>query len=141
MGVRLSTAVRNAMADAAVDLLDGGDAEGTIKLYTGSQPTTANDSATGTLLATFTLDATAFGDAASGVATLASTPLSATGAADGTAGYFRAASGGTGGAGTVFDGTVTATSGGGTLELNTTTISTGVNVEITSGTFTMPAGS
>lgn len=141
MGVRLSNAVRSAMTDAAVDLIDGGDAAGTLKIYTGSQPTNPDTTATGTLLATFTLDATAFGDAASGVATLASTPLSTTGAADGTAGWFRVESGGSGGAGAVFDGTVTASEGGGTIELNTTTISTGVNVEITSGTFTMPVGS
>ncbi|MEU7259807.1 hypothetical protein AB0B21_28955 [Streptomyces rimosus] len=34
---------------------------------------------------------------------------------------------------------MTATGGGG-LQLNTTTISVGVNVQITSGTFTMPSG-
>jgi hypothetical protein len=129
------------MTDAAVDLIDGGSAAGTLKIYTGSQPTNPDTSASGTLLATFTLDATAFGDASNGVATLASTPLSTTGAADGTAGWFRVETGGTGGAGAVFDGTVTVTSGGGTIELNTTTISNGVTVEITSGTFTMPVGS
>jgi hypothetical protein len=129
------------MTDAAVDLIDGGSAAGTLKIYTGSQPTNPDTSASGTLLATFTLDATAFGDASNGVATLASTPLSTTGAADGTAGWFRVETGGTGGAGAVFDGTVTFTIGGGTIELNTSTISNGVTVEITSGTFTMPVGS
>jgi hypothetical protein len=129
------------MADAAVDLIDGGNAAGTLKLYTGSQPTNPDTSASGTLLATFTLSSTAFGSSSNGVATLAGTPLTTTGVADGTAGWFRVATGGTGGTGAVFDGTVTATGGGGTIELNTTTISNGVTVEITSGTFTMPVGS
>jgi hypothetical protein len=34
---------------------------------------------------------------------------------------------------------VTATGGGGDLTLNSTTVSVGVDVEITSGTITMPA--
>lgn len=137
MATRLATATRNAACDAVVDLLDGGPAAGTIKIYTGSQPATANDAVTGTLLATITLADPAFGASASGVATLAGTPLSATGVAAGTAGWARLADS-TGA--TVMDGSVTATGGGGQIELATTTISVGVTVQITSGTVTMPAG-
>jgi len=129
------------MADAAVDMIDGGDAAGTLKVYTGTQPTNPDTAESGTLLATFTLDATAFGSASTGVCTLASTPLTTSGVADGTAGWFRVETGGSGGVGAVFDGTVSATGDGGTIELNTTTISDGVTVELTSGTFTMPVGS
>lgn len=136
MAVRLSTAVVNAMCDAAVDYVDAGAGVGTIKVYTGSQPATANDAVTGTLLATFNCQDPAFGSATAGVATLAGTPLTTTGLAAGTAGYFRCA---TSTPGSVFDGSVTATGGGGQLELNTTTISVGVTAEVTSGTFTMPA--
>lgn len=136
MALAIATAARNAACDAVVDLLDAGAAAPTIKLYTGSSPG-PNSAVTGTLLATFTLDATAaFGAAATGVATLDVSPaITTTGAAAGTAGYFRAADSN---ANAVFDGTVTATGGGGDLELNTTTISVGLSLEITSGTVTMP---
>lgn len=137
MAFRIPTAARNAACDAVVDLLDAGAGAATIEVRTGSQPASANDAASGTLLATFTLADPAFGGAASGVATLASAPRTTTGAAAGTAGWFRAKDS-TGA--TVFDGSVTATGGGGDLTLNTTTISIGLTVELTSGTVTMPAG-
>ena len=139
MGFRLSTAARNAACDAVVDLLDAGTTP-VIEIRSGSQPATPGDTATGTLLASFNMNATAaFGAASSGVATLASTPISDVGLAAGTAGYFRmlTQTGGT----AVFDGTVTATGGGGNLELSSTTISVGVQVEVTGGTVTMPLGS
>jgi hypothetical protein len=136
MAVRLPTATRNQMCDAAVDLIDVGT-NGTLKIYTGTQPATADTAASGTLLATFALPDPAFGASSSGTATLLGVPLSTTGAAAGTAGWFRVeASAPT----TIFDGAVGATGSGAELELNTTTISVGVNVSITSGTFTMPAG-
>lgn len=137
MATRLATATRNAASDAVVDLLDGGSAGGTIKIYTGSQPTSANDAASGTLLATVTMADPAFGASSTGVATMAGTPLSATAVASGTAGWARFAD--SAGA-TVLDGSVTATGGGGQVELTTTTISSGATVQITSGTVTMPAG-
>lgn len=137
MATRLATATRNAMSDAAVDAVDGGAGVGTIKVYTGTQPASANDAVAGTLLVTFALQDPAFGAASAGVATLAGTPLTQTGAAAGTAGWFRCA---TSTPGTVFDGSVTVTGGGGQLELNTTTISVGVNVSVTAGTFTQPSG-
>ena len=139
MAVQLATATVNAMADKVDDLINGGSAAGTIKVYSGTQPANANSSITGTLLATFTLDNPAYGAASAGVITLAAVPLSTTGVAAGTASHFRCASGGTGGVGTVYDGSVTATGGGGQLQLNSTSISVGVTVQITSGTFTMPA--
>jgi hypothetical protein len=138
MGTRLATASRNAACDAVVDLLDGGSGAGTIKVYTGTQPSTPNDAATGTLLVTVNLADPATGAASSGVATLAGTPLSGSGVATGTAGWARFADSA---AAAVFDGVVTATGGGGQIELSTTSISTGVTVQITSGTVTMPLGS
>lgn len=137
MATRLPTAARNAACDAVVDLADAGAGAATLKIYTGTQPATANDAVSGTLLATITLSDPAFGSASTGVATLAGTPLSATGVAAGTAGWARLADS-TGA--TVLDGSVTATGGGGQVELATTTISVGVTVQITSGTVTMPAG-
>lgn len=136
MAIRLATATVNAKCDAAVDRIDGGPAAGTIKIYTGTQPATANDSASGTLLATFTLADPAFSAASAGVATLLGTPRTTTGVAAGTAGWFRAADS-TGA--TVFDGSITTSGGGGQLILNTTTVSVGVQVEITGGSYTQPA--
>lgn len=142
MATRLSNAARSAAADAVVDLVDVGG-PGFIRVYTGSQPAGPDTLPTGTLLAEFTLANPAFGAAVNGVATLDATPvLTATGLADGTAGWFRmltAAEEAGDGQG-ILDGSVTATGGGGQLQLNTTTISTGVDVNITAGTVTMPAG-
>lgn len=137
MATRIPTASRNAACDAVVDRVDGGAAAGTLQIRTGTQPASANDVASGTLLATVTLADPAFGAASTGVATLLGVPLAATGAADGTAGWFRMLDSDSN---TVLDGAATATGGGGELELNTTTISTGVDVEVTGGTITMPAG-
>jgi hypothetical protein len=131
MATRIPNASRNAAVDAVTALADGG----TIEVRTGSQPATASDTATGTLLVTFTLAATAYGAGASGVATLAGTPISGTATATGTAGWFRVK--GSGGS-TVLDGAV-GTSGA-ELNLSTTSITSGGTVQITSGTLTMPAG-
>lgn len=137
MATRIPTASRNAACNAVVDLFDAGAGAGTIEVRTGSQPASANDAATGTILVTFTLADPAFGNAAVGVATLQGVPITAAAVATGTAGWFRGYDS-TGA--TVIDGAVTATGGGGQLELNTTSINTGVDVEITAGTVTMPAG-
>lgn len=133
MATRISTASRNAAADAIVDLLDAGAGAGTLKIYTGPQPATGDTAESGTLLATFTLSDPAFGAASSGVATAAAI-ANTTGVAAGTAGYFRAEDS-TGA--NVLDGSV-GTSGA-DLNLNTTTISVGLTVSITSWTVTMPA--
>jgi hypothetical protein len=138
MATRLATSARNASANAAVDLIDAGAGPGTVEIRTGAQPATPNTAASGTLLATATLNDPAFGDAVDGVNTLDVDPeVEATGVADGTAGWFRARDSA---GNAVFDGAVTATGGGGQLELNTTTISVGVTVTITALTYTQPLG-
>ena len=136
MATRLPTAARNAAASAIAVLTDAGVGAGTIDVRTGAQPANANDAATGTLLATFTLADPAFTGPVAGVMTLDATPvLSTTGVASGTAGWFRMFDS-TGA--TVLDGAVSTV--GAELNLNTTSISIGLTVEITSGTLTMPAG-
>lgn len=134
VNLQITNACRSAACDAIVDRVDTGGA-GTIKIYTGSQPATA-DTALGaqTLLVTITLSATAFGSASNGVATLAGTPLSGTAVASGTAAWFRMANGsGT----TIMDGTVGTSSSD--IIVNTTTIASGNTVTVSSGTVTMPA--
>ena len=130
----LANAVRTLMVDALVDSVDGGS-PGTIKIYDGTRPANPDASITGTLLATVTLANPAFGAGSNGVATL-SDPAAVTAVATGTATHFRAAnSGGT----AKFDGSVTATGGGGDLTLATTSITSGLSIDITGGTITVPA--
>jgi hypothetical protein len=136
MALSLPAASRNAACDAVVDRCDAGGA-GSIEIRTGSKPASADDAATGTLLATIPLAATAFGAAVAGVATLQGVPLSDTSADNtGTAGWARVKSGG---GATVFDGTVTASGGGGDFTLASTSVVAGTTVRLTSGTVTMPA--
>lgn len=126
------------MANAVTTQVDSGSAAATLTIYSGTRPANANTALSGnTALATFTLNSTAFGAASSGVITLAGTPLTVVASNTGTAVFFRVATGGTGGAGVCFDGDV-ATSGS-DLNLNSTSITSGVNVTISSGTFTAPA--
>jgi hypothetical protein len=140
--VRISTAARNAMADAVAALVDGGSGAGVLRIYTGSQPATPATAPSGTLLVEITLNDPAFAAAASGTAALDVSPaVSGTGVAAGTAGWGRfltsteAAATGLG----VVDGSVTATGGGGDITIATTTISIGLAVPITSASLTAPA--
>lgn len=142
MTVRISTALRNAMADAAAALIDGGAGAGHLRIYSGSQPAGPGTSPSGTLLVDIALNDPSFDAAASGVANLDVTPaLSGTGVAAGTAGWARfltsteAAATGLG----VVDGSVTASGGGGDVIITTTTISVGLTVSITSASITAPA--
>jgi len=135
MAVRLSAATANALANAVNTQVNAGTGAGTIQIFTGTQPATADTAESGTLLATFTLQDPAFGGASGGVITLAGTPLTVAAVASGTAGWFRLESNG-GSTLTVLDGSV-GTSGN-QINLNTTSITSGVNVTITSGSITMP---
>lgn len=137
MATRLPDASQQAAADAVVDRIDVGGA-GSLKIYSGTQPADADTAPSGTLLATIALAATAYGSAASsGTAALASTPRTGTGAAAGTAGWFRVVSGG---GLNVFDGSVTATGGGGDLTLDNTSIAVSQTISISSLTYTQPTG-
>lgn len=139
MAVRLATATRNALADAVATRADSGAGAATVKVYTGAQPASANDTiGASTLLATFTLNDPSFNAAASGAISLITSPaISTTGAATGTAGWFRMESSTPA---TVIDGSVTATGGGGDMTLDNTSITSGQTVNLTGGTVTMPSG-
>lgn len=136
MATRLPNASQQAAADAVVDQLDG--AAGTLKIYTGTQPADADTDPAGTLLVTITLAAPAYGAAnSSGTAALLGTPLSAAASAAGTAGCFAVE---TNAGGNVFQGSVTATGGGGDLTLDNVSIASGQTVNISSLSYTQPAG-
>ncbi|MEV4093794.1 hypothetical protein [Streptosporangium saharense] len=136
MALRLSATARNAAASAIAALADAGSGPGVVEIRTGAQPATPADAATGTLLVTVPLADPAFDAVAAGTAALADVPLTATATGSGTAGWFRLKDS----AGSaVVDGSVSTTGNGGDLELATTSITTGLTVEITAGSMTMPA--
>ena len=86
---KISTASRNAMADAAVDRVDAGTGAGTCAIRDGAIPATVAAASSGTLLGTLTFSATAFGPAATGVATANAITSDTNADASGVAGYFR----------------------------------------------------
>lgn len=137
--MRIHNDVAKLACDAIVDGLDAGASAGVLKIWTGAAPTDCQAADSGTLLAELTLSDPAFGAAADinpGARATASAITSDSSAnATGTAGHFRAYdSNGR----CVIQGTVTATGGGGDLELNSTSISSGVQVDITAWTVTVP---
>lgn len=124
MTIRFNTTLRNTLADELAGVLG----YATLTIYTGSQPASANNAATGTALAVFTL--AGYDAAASGSATLtASVPTTAD--ATGTAGWARFTDGSN-----VVDGTV-GTSGTDFI-ISTTAITSGGTVTLTSATITQP---
>jgi hypothetical protein len=88
MELRLSEPTTDALADQITTLVDAGSGPGTITVYEGTLPADL-DPGTDTLLATFELVDPAAAAAAAGVAAWdLTTPIDATVAATGTAGYF-----------------------------------------------------
>lgn len=132
MATRIAQATQDAAVDALTALLDGGY----IEVRTGSQPTNPDTAASGTLLATLTLNAPAFGAASAGVANADVTGVEGTAVATGTAGWCRAY---TSGAAAVMDGSCSATGGGGDVQLASLTISSGQTVVMDSWVIELPA--
>lgn len=117
---------------------------GTLKIYTGSQPTDANTAVGAqTLLGTLTFGATAFGSAASSgtggtnrKSTATANTITGDTSADatGTAAWFRVLK--SNGTTVVYDGSVGTSAAD--LILATTAITAGVDIEITSLTISVP---
>lgn len=84
MANRWNTGVRNSAVDAIGTALDNG----VLEIRTGTQPASAGDAASGTLLVSITLPADAFAAASSGTAAKSGI-WSATASATGTPGWFR----------------------------------------------------
>ena len=128
MSVTLTTAARNAACNAIVDLVDAGAGDSTLVLYLANASTE---------VATLTFATTAFGNAATGVATAAAiaSDTSATGnAAAATIAKFLDGDGTE-----VLRCSVTVTGGGGDITLTNNVIATGETVEISDLTVTVPA--
>ena len=136
---KLATAVRNAMADAAVDRLNSG----TVPIRTGAPPTNVADASTGTLLGTCTLNATAFGNAGASVAGRAdSNAITSDTSADasGDAGHFRVYPNGAGDTAADWQGTAGEAADSPDLVFDNKTIVAGGTIAISSIQFTMPIG-
>lgn len=151
---RLSTGLRNAMLNATG--LKGGLADGKIKIFTGSQPASANNAESGTLLLEITLDAGAFshGSATNGlefdapasgvIAKAAAETWRGVAVADGTAGWGRFVANPTdaGGSSTTLlrlDFSVSLSGGGGDVILSDITLETDQSVTCDVFQLTMPA--
>ena len=132
MSFQYSVAVRNATLDPIESTIG---AAPIMRLYSGAVPATTATAASGTLLASGTLPSDWMNAASGGTKTLLGT-WTLTGAAAGTAGYFRIldSTGTTVG----IQGTVTATGSGGDMTLDNTSIAVSQVVNIT--TFTLTAG-
>jgi hypothetical protein len=126
---QLSNVAANAEANAVATLLN----TGYLRLYSGTQPTTA-DTAIGAqvLLAELRFGATAFGAAAAGVITANAITSDTTADNTGTATWFRTLQ--SDGTTVVFDGSVGTT--GANLNLNSVAISAGAQVDVTGFTYT-----
>jgi hypothetical protein len=126
MAIRQDTDLRTALAQAFGDAFPVGS---TLKIYTGTQPASANTAATGTLLATITLPASPWAAAASGSIAKNGT-WSSTATGTGTAGYARLESGGK-----AFDMSI-----GSDLTISGAAITIGGAISVTSLTYTVPSG-
>lgn len=139
MAVQWSTTLRNALLNVIASTIA---ATPHIEVWSGAAPANCAAASTGTKLAKFDLVGSAgtWNDAAASgsmnFVASATLPLSTTGLANGTAGYYRVfASDDT----TCHEqGTVTATGGGGDATIDSTTIATTQTVQITGFTKTAP---
>jgi len=131
LNTQLSDAAANAACNAVTVLANGGS----IKLYSGTQPTNGN-TAVGAqvLLATLTLSATAFAAAVGGVATAnAITP--ATIAVSGTATWFRVLK--SDGVSVIFDGSIGIGTSGCNYNMNSNVLSAGATAAMTGLTYSI----
>lgn len=131
MPFRYAAQVLDAATDGAVDRIDVGSGTALLQVYTGSQPATPGDTATGTLLAEFELPNPCFGGSSAGVAT-AEVIAAVNGLDTGDAGWFRALNRN---GDAVWDFAV----GDGGVTLNTNAIVKDVPVSVSSWTFTSAA--
>lgn len=128
MALEHITSIRNELADLVVDHIDDGTGAGRIQITD-----TLDTWGAGNILADITLETTAFGAAAAGIATMASPPKEDSSANNtGTAVQFRTIDSDVN---EIFKGTVTAPGMGGDMELSSTSITAGDAVRVNSFTY------
>ena len=132
MALQLSTAVRNAQANA-IEATIGTSA--ILKIRSGAAPADCATADSGTVLATLALPSDWMAAASGGAVAKSGTWQDSSADASGTAGHFRlyASDGTTCHA----QGSITATSGGGDMEVQNTNFAAGQSFSITSFTITM----
>lgn len=130
MAIQLSVAARNARLDA-IETTAGATAK--LRLYSGSPPADCATAASGTLLCEMTLPSDYMAAASAGAKAKSGT-WSGSGAAAGSAGYFRLVD--NAGTTTHAQGTVTATGGGGDMTLDNISIAVSQAVSVTTFTLT-----
>lgn len=136
MAVQWSTTLRNALLDQIATTIG---ASPHIEIWSGAMPANAGTASSGVKLAKFDLAATFSDAAAAGVKNIcksASLPVSTTGLAAGTAGYYRIFA--TDDSTCHEQGTVTVTGGGGDMTIDNTSIAVAQTVQITGFTKTAP---
>ena len=127
MAITLATGARNAACDAIVDLIDV-STPGNFRFLDGASPIVIIDTA-----------ATAFGAANTGVATLASTPLSGVATGDSSTPGIDIFEARDGADATVFSGSCSGSGGGGDIEFDNAIVLTDQVVNLTAFTLTVPA--
>ena len=136
--MRWADTQRNAQAQAIANAINAGAGAGTLKFYTGTQPTDADDAiTTQTLLGTLTFSDPCELSIVDGLLTFDSITEDSAADATGTVTWARIEDSD---GNTVFDCDVTATGGGGVIEINTTAIVIGGAIRTTSFAITIPAG-
>lgn len=136
--LRLSTAGQQAASNAIVDLIDADAGAGTLKIYSGTQPASANDAVAGTLLAELTFTTTAFGSADSAGTAASATITGDTSAnATGTASWARIEDNS---GDNVFDCNVGEAADTPFITLDNKSIVSGGTVNVTAFSITMPSG-
>src|SRR5687767_6963357 len=136
MAFRQSTGFADHRMNAAFNGAAGDNFDsGVLEFRTGSQPTLANDAPTGTIVASITLPADAFGTAASKAIAKAGTWQDASADNAGTVGWARLRESGDGGGSSTtdrrLDFSVTNTGGGGDITLQNVVITAGQTVTMT----------
>lgn len=137
MTIRLPSASRDAACDAVTSRADLGAAAGKMRVYTGAQPASANDAASGTLLVDAPLPDPSFVSGGTGTNTL-NDPGSVNATAAGVAGWARILDSDNN---TVMDMSVGMSGSGADLIVTNTNLAVGQAFDILSGgTVVMPAG-
>jgi hypothetical protein len=129
--MRVNMDIRNATLAAIIASFNSG----IVQAWSGSRPGSLAGSPGGTLLAEYTMGATAFGAPSSGVAT-ANAITGGVGLADGTVGFVRVLEDDE----TTVLADLTVGVGSGEVQFNTLAMTTGVAATITSMTLTAPEG-
>jgi len=137
MILKLTTAIRNAMAQVIKDAIDAGSGAGTMDFYSGTVFPDTSATITDQVLLGTVVFSDPCGSISGGVLTFGSVTQDSAADASGTATccVLRDSTGAV-----VAVGDVTNNAGSGFVKINTTTIAAGGPIQVSSGTLTMPGG-